>query len=322
MATGQNNKAQTEIYGSKQSLSARFWQYQGERFPVFSNGLLIASFSFSAVAYSRICRGAEGFISPGTFIAGAVITITIFFLLRIFDEHKDAEDDLRYRSHLPVPRGLISLKELRNIAIGTILLQVLVQLLFFPAMFPLYFLVMGYLFLMGKEFFIARWLKRHQFWYVVTHMMIIPLVDVYASGLDWWLADVAAPTGLLYFFLVSFMNGLVLEVGRKIRVAENEEFNTYSTMLGQKKATWLWLALLCCTLGCALAAAQFARYGNAGFFALLSLFFLCAVPGLNFLRRKTVRSSKFIEYSSGIWTIGMYLALGGIPMLKKLINQW
>jgi hypothetical protein len=29
--------------------------------------------------------------------------------------------------------------------------------------------------------------------------------------------------------------------------------------------------------------------------------------------------SKIIEYSSSLWTMGMYLSLGGVPMLNNLL---
>src|ERR1700752_30506 len=213
----------------------RFFIYQKERFPFLGHGLLVASFSFSAIAYSRICRGAEGFVDLSTYLVGIFTTISLFFLVRVFDEFKDAEDDAKFRSHLPVPRGLISFKELAILGVIAACLQILANAYFFPKMLIMYFIVMGYLCLMGKEFFVGEWLKKHQFWYVVSHMMIIPLVDVYASGLDWILEGVPAPKGLLFFFAVSFMNGVVLEIGRKIRIPEKEEFNTYSTMLGAPK---------------------------------------------------------------------------------------
>src|SRR6478735_7095324 len=48
----------------------RFYKYQKERFPFLAHGLLIASFSFSAIAYSRICRNAPGFIELKNYLAG------------------------------------------------------------------------------------------------------------------------------------------------------------------------------------------------------------------------------------------------------------
>ena len=48
-------------------------------------------------------------------------------------------------------------------------------------------------------------------------------IDLYSSGLDWKLDNAEPHLGLLFFFAVSYMNGLVLEFGRKIRTPEKEE---------------------------------------------------------------------------------------------------
>lgn len=303
------------------SFLKRFFIYQKERFPILGHGLLVASFTFSAIAYSRICRGVEGFVSWQIYLLGIFVTISLFLLVRIFDEFKDAEDDARYRKELPVPRGLIKFSELRNMGTVLFVLQVLVNIIFFPKMLIIYFSIIAYLLLMGKEFFVADWLKKHQFWYVTSHMFIIPFIDIYASGLDWLLAGAKPPTGLLFFFAVSYMNGIVLEVGRKIRTAENESEGvlTYSSMLGANKATWLWIAVMVATLALAIAASAFAGYGITGTIVLSTIFVICAIPAFLFLNKKTKKLSKSIELMSALWTIAMYLTLGGVPMLQKLI---
>lgn len=299
----------------------RFWIYQKERFPLVGHGILIASFSFSAISYSRICRGADGFISIGDYLVVALTCIALFFLVRVLDEFKDKEDDAKYRKHLPVPRGLISFDELKKMGIIAVLLQVAVNAFWEPSMLLLYLLPFGYLMLMWQEFFIPEWLKNHQFLYVVSHMLIIPLIDIFASGFDWFKEGVAAPKGLLFFFAVSFMNGMVLEVGRKIRTKDNEEFNTYSTKLGAKKATYLFLFMLVLTYGLSLAASYYANYGITSI-AILSVFLvLCALPALLFLKEEKIKTAKFIEYSSALWTIAMYLTLGGGPMINRLLLQ-
>lgn len=303
------------------SLLKRFWLYQKERFPFLTHGLLITCFSFSAVSYSRISRDAMGFIEWEKFLICIFNTITIFFLLRVFDEHKDAEDDAKYRSELPVPRGLISLKELRSIGLFVFFLQIGVNALTYPSMLWLFAGVMIYMSLMGKEFFVAEWLKKHQFWYVVSHMFIIPFVDVFASGFDWYLEGVSTPFGLLFFFAVSFMNGIVLEVGRKIRSPENEKEGvlTYSHLLGPQKAIWLWIGVLLATLGFAAAAAYYANHGVIVYVVLSICFALTLWPAMVYLKTKSAKSAKAIELASGLWTMAMYLTLGGIVKLIELI---
>lgn len=300
----------------------RFNIYQKERFPLAGYIFMIGAFSFSAVSYSRICRGVEGFIEWPVFLLGIFTTLSLFLLVRIFDEFKDNEDDVKYRKYLPVPRGLISLKELFYVGTVIVIMQIAVNI-YFPKMFIIYLVVIGYLCLMGKEFFVADWLKKHQFWYVTSHMFIIPLVDVYASGLDWLLAGVAAPLGLLYFFAVSYMNGIVLEIGRKIKPLEYEEEGviSYTKLLGQKGAPLTWLACLVGTLVFAILAAHYGGYGIQMFWVLLGLFAICAAPAILYLTMKTQtqKVAKYVEYASAFWTFGMYLSLGGIPMFMKLI---
>lgn len=307
---------------NKASFLKRFWIYQGERFPVIGYIFLVGSFSFSAIAYSRICRGAEGFVEWPVYLTGILTTITLFFLVRVFDEFKDAKDDALYRKNLPVPRGLISLRELAIIGVIVGVIEIGVNAWFFPKMLLIWLVVIGYLSLMGKEFFVPEWLKKHQFWYVVSHMFIIPLVDVYASGLDWLLAGVPAPKGLIFFFAVSYFNGIVLEIGRKIRTPEKEQEGvlTYSAMHGPDKASWMYIGVLFITLLLSSAASWFAGYGWIAYAILIGFFVLCSLPAFLFLSNKTVKRSKMIEYASALWTIAMYLTLGGVPMLTKLLH--
>ncbi|MNJ91928.1 prenyltransferase [compost metagenome] len=299
----------------------RFYRYQKERFPILGHGLLVASFSFSAIAFSRICRGATGFVPWSTYGLGIFITISFFLLVRIFDEFKDAEDDAKYRKELPVPRGLVSLKELMILGMIVVLAQLTIILVFFPKLFLIWLIVLFYLCLMGKEFFVPEWLKKHQFWYVTSHMFIIPLIDILASGLDWALENTTPSPGLGLFFLVSYFNGIVLEIGRKIRIPENERagVQTYSSMLGLKKALWLWIGILTVTLICSLSAVYFAGYGMIAYFIFGGIFVLCSVPAWLSLRKITEKRAKMMEYTSALWTILMYLSLGAIPMIQHLL---
>jgi 4-hydroxybenzoate polyprenyltransferase len=304
------------------SLFKRFLTYQKERYPFVVYFFLIGAFSFSAIAFSRISRGLTDFIELKAFGVCVFNTISLFFLLRILDEFKDKEDDAKYRTYLPVPRGLISLKELRVIGIVTFSLQILITGFFYPNMLFLLFVVFGYLFLMTKEFFVKKWLKTHQFWYIVSHMLIIPLVDVFASGFDWFLAGEKAPFGLLFFFIVSFLNGIVLEIGRKIKSPDKEEEGvlSYTYQLGTKKAAVFWLLILISTLVFAITATYFAGHGNYAYVSLVVVFLLCLIPAVIFIKKQDAKSAKLIELSSAVWTFAMYLILGGIPMLVSLFS--
>ncbi len=301
----------------------RFLIYQKERFPFLAHGALISSFTFSAISYSRLCRGEEGFIPLKEFGIGIFITISLFFLVRIFDEFKDKEDDAKYRQYLPVPRGLISFRELNIMGAIALVLQFLALLVFQWSMIGLYIIVLCYLLLMRVEFFIPEWLKRHQAAYVISHMMIIPLIDLYASGLDWKLEQESMHLGLLWFFCLSFFNGIVLEIGRKIRAPEGEEEGvvSYTSLYGTKGAVVIWLVMLTITLAFIVGAMNYAHYGIWSYVAIVTALLGASTPGIMFLRSSTQKNAKVIEKVSGIWAILMYLIIGAFPMLTNLLSS-
>jgi hypothetical protein len=313
-------KADLILMPPAKSILARLFQYQKERFPLAVHIPLIAAFSFSAIGYSRSCRKAEGFIDWKDYMACVLTNIIVFFILRVSDEYKDKEEDALYRKHLPVPRGLITLKELAKTTLILFIIAATVNIIFYPTLLPLFFLAMGYMMLMRYEFFIADWLKRHQVAYIVSHMFIIPLADIYASSYDWKLNGVAPPMGLICFFIVSYLNGMVLEIGRKIRTPETEETGvlSYTNLWGLQKAPVIWIAVLTTNLLTACMAASYASHSKVSFFALGIFFILSALPAVMFLVKPTKARSKWIEFTSLVWALGMYLILGGIPQFIKL----
>lgn len=304
------------------SFLKRFYQYQKERFPFLSYLLVIGMFSFSAIAYSIILRGENTFVSLDKYLLAVFNAVIIFFLLRIFDEFKDEEDDRKHRSYLPVPRGLIRLSELQKVALFSFVLQIILTAFFYPKMLMLIALVYAYMLLMRKEFFVKDWLKKNQFWYVTSHMMIIPLVDVMASGFDWHIAGLNAPLGMLVFFVVSFFNGLVLEIGRKIKAPEDEEPGvlSYTFQVGTKKAIYLWVLMLSITAGLSIYAVHYVNHPSYIYFIIWIVFVLALIPAFAFLNKPHKKWAKGVEIAASVWTLVMYLSLGGIPMLIQIFS--
>lgn len=301
----------------------RLGRYLLERFPPLGHGLLVIAFTFSAIAYSRLCVGAEDFIPAARFAAACVITLGCFLLLRIADEHKDAAEDRLARPHLPVPRGLVSLRELRRVAGAILAGQLLALCLVDVGLLPLYALTLGYLGLMTAEFGVPGWLRARPWAYAASHMLVIPLVDVLASGFDWRVADEAPPLGLAWFFAVSYGNGFVLELGRKFAPPGTPDpaRRAYTTQLGPRGAALAFAVALVATLALAVGAARAADHGPLATGALGLLAVPCVVALLAYLRRPDTPACKRLELVSGLWALGMYLLLGGLPMLTQLITS-
>lgn len=298
----------------------RWWTYQHERFPILSHGLLIAAFSASAVSYSALQRGPESMPTVATLIIAFITSFLFFLQLRIADEFKDYEEDKRYRPYRPVPRGLISLSELGLLGIATMGAQLLLAAWLKPSLLGLLLLAWGYFALMSKEFFVAKWLKAHPVIYMLSHMLIMPMIDLYVTACDWMLygsIQNAPHFELIWFLGISFMNGLIIEIGRKIRAPEDEEtgVETYSVLWGQRNATWIWLGIILLTAGGTIGTAMQIDFVRPIAILLLILLSIGAWIGQQFLAAPNQIHAKRIEQFSGIWTLCIYLFLGPIPLL-------
>jgi 4-hydroxybenzoate polyprenyltransferase len=304
------------------SLTARFRQYLRERFPLLGYVPLITLFTFSSVAYSRLARGAPGFIPWPLFVTGVVTSLVCFFMLRVLDEHKDQDVDRRYRPELPVPRGLISLHDLRAIATAIVSLALIMNLIVAPVMLLPLAATGVWAALMTKEFFVRRWLRAHVFAYMVTHMAIMPLIDSYTTGLDWLTEGVHPPAAIGWFLAVTFFNGIVIELGRKIRApgSEREGVDTYTRAWGLTIAPLAFIAALAASaLTASMALGAIAR-ADLLTVALLALASVAAAPAVRFLIERDERSARMVENSSRAWPLVTYFLLGAIPFAMRELS--
>ncbi|MGI9174062.1 MAG: UbiA family prenyltransferase [Rhodothermales bacterium] len=289
---------------------ARWWIYQRERFPLLAHGPLVMAFSLSALSVSSGLRGTSGF----SFGAGAVAlgsSLIFFLLLRVAYEFKDFADDCRYRPYRPVQRGLVSLRELGVLGVGAAAVQLALALALSPNLIPLLIGVWGYFALMSAEFFAPERLRRRPLLYLVSHMAIVPLIDLYATACDWLVAGAPPPAGLEWFCAASFFNGIVIEIGRKVRAPEDEEagVETYTALWGRPRAmlAWTFALVLAALTGSVTGVLLGAGWLLAGVFAAF-----CLVGGVLaawFVRRPAGRA-KTVEAFSGGWTLTLYLGLG------------
>jgi 4-hydroxybenzoate polyprenyltransferase len=295
--------------------------YQRERFPLATHAPLIAAFSFCTLSFSMLARGVVALPSFKAVLVAFATALIFFLQMRIADEFKDADEDARYRPYRPVPRGLISLRELGVVAVVGGAIQALLALWLSPALLPFLLVTWAYLGLMCREFFVRDWLKAHPATYMWSHMFILPLIDLYGTACDWRVANVEPPLALGILLFVSFCNGFILEVGRKIRAPEDEEYGveTYSALWGRERAVLIWLVALTVTaLGAALAAFAISSPWEIVAYALVVA--LAVFAGFRFLRNPTPGSGKPLELLSGLWTLVLYLSLGAIPLALRLAH--
>lgn len=293
----------------------RLWRYQRERFPLAAHIPLILAFSFCAVSISSRLRAGEWPLWQSAAVA-FLSCLLFFFQLRVADEFKDYAEDSQFRPYRAVPRGLVKLRELGWLfALGAVL-QLAAALWWSPKLVILLFVTWCYLAAMSFEFGLRNWLKARPITYLWTHMLIMPLIDLYATSTDWMVSgSLYPPDGLIFFLAASFFNGIVIEIGRKIRTPSQEEegVETYSSLWGCKKAAVVWWLMILTTAVFGVLTAVFAG-APVQVGALLCIAAACfGAFVFVFLRNQSEKLAKLFETSAALWTICLYLSLGILP---------
>ena len=303
---------------------ARWVVYQRERFPLVAHGALILAFSSGAVCFSALLRAGPDGPAPvraASLLVAFVSCLLFFFQLRVSDEFKDADEDRLHRPYRPVPRGLVTLRELGALGAAGMAAQLALALWLAPPLVLPLLAVWGYMALMTREFWLRDWLARRPVTVLWTHMLVMPLIDLYATACDWIPAgEGRVPgAGLGWFLLASFFNGMVVEIGRKLRAPGDEEpgVATYTALWGRTRAVAAWFGVMALTLLSATFAAQ-AVDALPIVVGLLGATGLVAVSaGLRLAVRPRAGMGRRLETISGVWTILLYLALGVIPALVR-----
>jgi 4-hydroxybenzoate polyprenyltransferase len=297
----------------------RWWVYQRERFPVFRHGLLIAGVCFGALALSM--PAGERLVWPILIRFGAAFaTVFLFFLqLRIADEFKDYEEDRRCRPRRPVPRGLVTLGELKVVAAAGAAVQLGLALWVSSRLLLPLAAVWAWMLLMTREFFVPAWLRRHAVVYLGSHTLILPLIYFYVSACGWFAASMPPPRGLGWLLAFGFCSGLVVEIGRKIWAPEDEipGVQTYSRLWGYRAATMVWAGVMLAAAVCMLRAAAPAG-STAPLLGLIGALSGAGFPcGRRFIKLAQPGDALRIERMSGIWTLATHIGLGLVLMVNR-----
>jgi 4-hydroxybenzoate polyprenyltransferase len=308
---------------SKLPLLRRLWIYQAERFPLARTALLVAVFASASVSVSAHL-GRRDLPSWPSYVVAFLAVLVFFYQLRASDEVKDREDDAKFRPERAIPRGLVSLRLIVGIAIAAAPISAILAGALDVRLLLLLAAVWLWMVLMGMEFFAATWLRGKPFIYLVSHMLIMPLIDLFATGCEWVPAGSGPPRMLWLFLVLSFLNGTVLEIGRKIYAPVNERtgVETYSQLLGPLQATMLWCAAIAVALGCLLAVgvAEGSLPWIAAFSVIAAGFsILCAVA---FMRHPVPKYQKLIDTASGLWVLLCYASAGFVPIVVEALSSW
>ena len=324
--------------------------YLNERFPLGKNSLFVLIFTLSGYIYAGLLYNSKIIksilskeVNRVPLLWGKeidkvpiiwyklfplfIIIFMFFFQLRITDEFKDYEEDLKYRPYRPVQRGIISLKALGKIGIATIIIQIILAHVINSKLIYFMLLVWIYMFLMTKEFFIKNWLTERILIYALSHVVIMIFITlVILKGTGYILESHFLETlylsleryeknifiGLIPLFALNYLNGIVLEIGRKTRRANEEEYGvqTYSKLWGRKKAVFILCILyaieyILVLLGLSNMYKEFFMTGTLilTITLVISIYFM-----IKFLKKDL--TGKIPENISGIWILISSMNMG------------
>ena len=316
--------------------------YLNERFPLRKNSIFVLIFTLSGYIYTGLLYNSKIINQifskeikvpmPWHKIVALFIIIFMFFLqLRITDEFKDYEEDLKYRAYRPVQRGVITLKALGKIGIATVIIQIILAYVIDFKIIYFMIIVWFYMFLMTKEFFIKEWLTKRILIYALSHVVImifITLVIVNATqyiilgeaenifkfgALQWYRHNI--DIALIPLFTLNYLNGIVLEIGRKTRRADEEEHGvqTYSKLWGKKKAAVILSLLFAVEYFLVILGLSYTyeKYFLFSGLVLLIILIISIYFMIKFLKKDL--SGKIVESVSGLWIVFSSMGLGLLP---------
>ena len=295
----------------------RFWTYLQERFPLPAHGPLVLAFAGGVACASAALRGAQG-PGWGPVTVAFVVALGAFFQLRVADEWKDADEDRRFRPERPVPRGLITLRELTAGALAVAAVQIGACLWLDARLLLPLAAIWAFGALMTVEFGARDWLSRRPFATLATHAPIVPLIDFFSVSCDVLGNGAGYPPGTAWLVGVSLFGGTVVEVGRKVWASADERpgVPTYSGAWGRRRALLVWAGAVALSLACGLGV--LAHVGARGLMVGLGIgAALVVAAGVGALWGDGAGRGRVVEVAAGLWTLGLYGVLGPLALVVR-----
>jgi 4-hydroxybenzoate polyprenyltransferase len=303
-------ESRKEPLSQADSFAKRLWAYFQERFPLGSHGILIVSYYSSNQFLAQVLTQPDQPLSYNLgSLLGAITLLCLFFHLRVFDEHKDYEEDCRHYPDRVLQRGLVTLGQLRTFGFTAILLELIISWCWQPSgtlgPFVAVVIALGYSILMRYEFFVPDWLRKRFLLYTISHMLIMPLfalvVFSFATGRYPWQAS----TWFWVYSWVGFFVTLNWEISRKIRAPDDEitGVDSYSQLFGPFGASYL--VLLVRAVDTLLVWLVGQHLGLSGWFtmALIVLYLVCVLGFIQFRMHTTRANAKRLETYAGMYII-------------------
>lgn len=276
----------------------KWYTYQKERFPVATYGIYIFS-----IVFGTFCFAIDKTYNPNWIMLLPMFAVAFlqFLMVRIVDEFKDYEEDAKYRPYRPVPRGLVTLKELG--ILGGICAAVQVGITAILNLKGLIFLGLVWLFfgVMSKSFFIKKLVDKHILLEVTLDELLMPILVLYLST---FVTSISVK--LIPFLILSYLGSWIVEIARKVRCKEDEEegVKTYTAVFGIPAAT-----MIVVILEALIMIMQSIILGTKYIIPVIALYVLINIPNILFIIKQNKKLAKIVELLANIYLIIAYISM-------------
>ena len=288
------------------SVPGALWAWLRERFPPGPAALYAAAIFYAAWAGAGAVPDAPAPRWAGS-AAGALILVLALLHVRIFDEHKDFEDDRVAHPERLLSRGIVTLRQLRGLLVPVLALEAALSAALGTAVFWAWLLLLGFTLAMRVDFGCRPFLARHPAANLALHQLIVlPMVLLAAAERAGGRMPAPAWLPRLGLCALAVMGATVTwEIARKTWSPgrEHARADSYSCAWGRGRAAAA--ALATAGLGCG-AWAGLLRWGGASTWALLPALLalaLLAIAELRFLRDPTAGRSKRVELAGALFAL-------------------
>lgn len=296
----------------------RFLAWMDERFPA-ANSVVVIVLYLVCASVARYAAGDDALALKLTDVVGALATWSMFLLLRVADEHKDYELDVKNYPDRVLQSGMITLTHLKLAGLAAATLQLCWSYTIGDGAVTAWIIMMVWAALMTAEFFCGEWLEKRLTLYAVSHMAIMPLVI-------WWIVNLAVPgttlNGLVIsLMLLAFVSGFCFEITRKTRGPEEERdsVDSYTKIYGVSGCTAIILSLLAIMALIQIYLLQSIVTGGywVGIVLVLAVIGLAVKSVLSFRSQPTLPGREKNEKMVGLAMIGGYLVVVSAVIVER-----
>jgi len=251
--------------------------------------------------------------APWPRVLVSVVLVAAFFLrLRLFDEIKDYHTDVQAHPHRPLPRGLVSVDEVRRVVWAIGLLELTLSAAMGLAAVSGWCVAFLYSLAMYREFGVGAWLRPRMELYAVAHTVVASLLGITVTasvvGKPFW----SLPTVVWVFAPLNWALFNVFEFSRKTFAPSEErpEADSYSKRWGPRGAVALTLLWATGAVVCLASTGTELAPGLAGAGTFLAGWGVAVALAIPYAAQPAPRHARQYRISMSTWATLLYLVIG------------